>query len=409
MVLSAYFSASETAFSALNRIKIKNLAADGNKRAKRVLKLTERYDNLLSTILIGNNIVNIAASALATVTAAILSDSNWAVTIGTAILTVVILIFGEIIPKSLAKESAEAFAMFSAPFMSFMMIILTPLNVCFLGIKKFVSKIFKPSEIDSEIEEELLTFVDEAESEGNLDEDESDLIRNAIEFNETVAEDIYTPRVDIVAVDLNDTPEEIEEKFYKSGYSRLPVYKDTLDNIIGVLNQKDFTNPNNEGVSLEKIMTKPVMVVPSMKISKLLSTLQQKKSHLAVVLDEFGGTLGIVTLEDVIEELVGEIWDEHDEVVEDFQPMGEGRYRVLGGASLDDMYELFEKDPPEENDSNTVGGWVTENCGKIPSVGEELETDDFKIFVTKSDEKHVEEVIIEQIKKTEEETEDKEK
>lgn len=399
--MSAYFSASETAFSALNRIKIKNLAADGNKKAKRVIYLTDRYDNLLSTILIGNNIVNIAASALATITANIISNSNWAVTIGTAILTVVVLIFGEIIPKSLAKESAEAFAMFSAPFMRLMMVVLTPLSVCFLGIKKLISKMFKPREVDSEIEEELLTFVDEAESDGDLDEEESDLIRNAIEFNETVAEDIYTPRVDIVAVELTDPHEKIEETFYKSGYSRLPVYNETLDNIVGVLNQKDFTNPNNENASLEKIMTKPVMIVPSMKISKLLSTLQLKKSHLAVVLDEFGGTLGIVTLEDVVEELVGEIWDEHDEVVEDFQPMGEGRYRVLGSASLDDMFELFEMEVPEENDSNTVGGWVTEFKEQIPAVGEEIIIEPFNIFVTKSDEKHVEEVIVTLMKKEE--------
>lgn len=399
--MSAYFSASETAFSALNRIKIKNLAADGNKKAKRVIYLTDRYDNLLSTILIGNNIVNIAASALATITANIISNSNWAVTIGTAILTVVVLIFGEIIPKSLAKESAEAFAMFSAPFMRLMMVVLTPLSVCFLGIKKIISKMFKPKEVDSEIEEELLTFVDEAESDGDLDEEESDLIRNAIEFNETVAEDIYTPRVDIVAVELTDSHEKIEETFYRSGYSRLPVYNETLDNIVGVLNQKDFTNPNNENASLEKIMTKPVMIVPSMKISKLLSTLQLKKSHLAVVLDEFGGTLGIVTLEDVVEELVGEIWDEHDEVVEDFQPMGEGRYRVLGSASLDDMFELFEMEVPEENDSNTVGGWVTEFKEQIPAVGEEIIIEPFNIFVTKSDEKHVEEVIVTLMKKEE--------
>ena len=399
--MSAYFSASETAFSALNRIKMKNLAADGNKKAKRVIYLTDRYDNLLSTILIGNNIVNIAASALATITANIISNSNWAVTIGTAILTVVVLIFGEIIPKSLAKESAEAFAMFSAPFMRLMMVVLTPLSVCFLGIKKIISKMFKPKEVDSEIEEELLTFVDEAESDGDLDEEESDLIRNAIEFNETVAEDIYTPRVDIVAVELTDPHEKIEETFYKSGYSRLPVYNETLDNIVGVLNQKDFTNPNNENASLEKIMTKPVMIVPSMKISKLLSTLQLKKSHLAVVLDEFGGTLGIVTLEDVVEELVGEIWDEHDEVVEDFQPMGEGRYRVLGSASLDDMFELFEMEVPEENDSNTVGGWVTEFKEQIPAVGEEIIIEPFNIFVTKSDEKHVEEVIVTLMKKEE--------
>ena len=366
LLMSAYFSASETAFSSMNRILMKNLAGDGNKKAAKALHLAEQYDKLISTILIGNNIVNIVASSLATVTANKLSDSNWAVTVSTFLLTVVILIFCEISPKSLAKDSAESFAMFSAPFMHFLMIILTPANICFMGWKKLLTKIIKPKAIKSEIEEELLTFVDEAENEGNLDEEESDLIRNAIEFNETKAEDIFTPRVDIVAVNLEDSHDKIRQVFFESGFSRLPVYRNSIDNIVGVLNQKDFTNPGNARKPIEDIMSKPLLIFPSIKIAKLLSMLQKKKCHLAVIVDDYGGTMGIVTLEDVMEELVGEIWDEHDQVVEPFTDLGNGRYRIICSASLEDMFEFMDMDADEqEQDSSNVGGWVMENLGRI--------------------------------------------
>lgn len=396
VAMSAYFSGSETAFSAVNKLQMKKLADDGNKKAKRVLKLVDKYDALISTILIGNNIVNLSASALATITAAEISDSNWAVTIGTAILTVVVLVFGEISPKSMAKESAESFAMFSAPFMQFLVYLMTPLNLCFMGWKKLMSKVIKPKKIELEIEEELLTFVDEAENEGDLDEGESDLIRNAIEFNETVAEDIYTPRVDMVAVNITDSKDKIQQTFYNSGYSRLPVYRDSIDNIIGVINQKDFTNPVNKELAIEEIMSKPVMVVPSTKLSKLLGILQKKKSHLAILVDEYGGTMGIVTMEDVVEELVGEIWDEHDEVIEEFTEISENRYRVLCTASLKDMFDYFDIDEPEEEqDTVSVSGWITEALGKIPQVGDNFIYENINIYVTKCDAKHVEEIIVE--------------
>lgn len=396
VAMSAYFSGSETAFSAVNRLQMKKLADDGDKKAKRVLKLIDKYDALISTILIGNNIVNLSASSLATITAAEISDSNWAVTISTAILTVVILVFGEISPKSMAKESAESFAMFSAPFMQFLVYILTPLNVCFMGWKKLMSKVIKPKKIELEIEEELLTFVDEAENEGDLDSGESDLIRNAIEFSETVAEDIYTPRVDMVAINIYDSKEKIQQTFYNSGYSRLPVYRDSIDNIIGVVNQKDFANPENKNLPVEEIMSKPVMVVPSIKISKLLSILQKKKSHLAILVDEYGGTKGIVTMEDVVEELVGEIWDEHDEVIEEFTKLSEKRYRVLCSASLEDMFDYLDMDEPEEEQETvSVCGWVTEALGKIPQVGDSFKYENLEVFVTKCDAKHVEEIIVE--------------
>ena len=395
LCLSAYFSASETAFSSMNRILMKNLAGDGNKRAARALHLAEQYDKLLSTILIGNNIVNIVASSLATVTAAKLSNSNWAVTVSTFILTVVVLIFCEISPKSLAKDSAESFAMFSAPLMRFLMLILTPVNACFTGWKKLLTKLIKPKAIKSEIEEELLTFVDEAENEGNLDEEESDLIRNAIEFNETKAEDIFTPRVDIVAVNMEDSRDKIRHTFFESGFSRLPVYRNSIDNIVGVLNQKDFTNPQNARKPIEELMSKPLLIFPSLKISKLLGMLQKKKCHLAVIVDDYGGTMGIVTLEDVVEELVGEIWDEHDQVVEEFTDLGNDRYRILCSASLEDMFDFMDmKLPEQEQESANVGGWVMENLGRIAQPGDTFYAAGLQVTVTACDGPRVEEIIV---------------
>ncbi len=395
LLLSAYFSASETAFSSMNRILMKNLAGDGNKKAAMALRLAEQYDKLISTILIGNNIVNIVASSLATVTAAKLSDSSWAVTISTFVLTVIVLIFCEISPKSLAKDSAENFAMFSAPFMHFLMVVLTPVNICFMAWKKLLTKIIKPKTIKSEIEEELLTFVDEAENEGNLDEEESDLIRNAIEFNETKAEDIFTPRVDIVAVNIEDSHDKIRQTFFESGFSRLPVYRNSIDNIVGVINQKDFTNPDNAKRAVEDIMSKPLLIFPSIKISKLLGMLQKKKCHLAVIVDDYGGTMGIVTLEDVVEELVGEIWDEHDRVVEEFTDLGNGRYRIICSASLEDMFEFMDIEMPEqEQESANVGGWVMENLGRIAKNGDSFDAGNLQITVTSCDGPRVEEIIV---------------
>ncbi len=395
LLMSAYFSASETAFSSMNRILMKNLAGDGNKKAAMALRLAEQYDKLISTILIGNNIVNIVASSLATVMAAKLSDSSWAVTISTFVLTVVVIIFCEISPKSLAKDSAENFAMFSAPFMHFLMVVLTPVNICFMAWKKLLTKIIKPKTIQSEIEEELLTFVDEAENEGNLNEEESDLIRNAIEFNETKAEDIFTPRVDIVAVNIEDSHDKIRQTFFKSGFSRLPVYRNSIDNIVGVINQKDFTNPDNAKRAVEDIMSKPLLIFPSIKISKLLGMLQKKKCHLAVIVDDYGGTMGIVTLEDVVEELVGEIWDEHDRVVEEFTDLGNGRYRIICSASLEDMFEFMDMEMPEqEQESANVGGWVMENLGRIAKNGDSFDTGNLQITVTSCDGPRVEEIIV---------------
>ena len=393
ILVSSYFSASETAFFSMNKIRLKNMAADGNKRAALALKLAEDYDKLLSSILIGNNIVNIGSSALATVLFIELLGSKGA-SVSTAVMTVLVLIFGEITPKSIAKNSPEKFALFSAPILRVVNIVLSPLNFIFSLWQKLVYKIIKPSDDERGVtEEELLTMVEEAENEGGLDVHESELIKNAIEFNDIEVIDIHTNRVDVVAVDMESSNEEIAVVFRENGYSRLPVYKDSIDNIIGILNQKDFNNAVNDGLTVEQVMGEPVFVVPSMKISQLLTLLQKEKSHMAVIIDEYGGTVGIVTLEDILEELVGEIWDEHDEVIESIEQIGENTYKVLCSSDLDNMLDKFEI--KEELDFSTVGGWVIDTFERIPEVGESFDYENLHVTVSKRDSRHVLEVTVE--------------
>lgn len=403
VLMSAYFSASETAFSSLNRIRMKNMANDGNKRAALALRMAEDYDKLLSTILIGNNIVNIGASAIATVMfVSWLGDSG--ATVSTVIMTLLVLTFGEITPKSLAKSFPEQFAMFSAPILRVILTVLTPLNFLFLSWQKIVYKVVKKSDDRGVTEEELLTMVEEAQNDGEIDSHESELIRNAIEFNDIEVVDIHTNRVDVVALDIESSIDEAREIFAESGYSRLPVYSESIDNIIGVINQKDFYKAVANGKSISEAMNEPVYVIPSMKISELLPVLQKEKSHMAIIIDEYGGTVGIVTLEDILEELVGEIWDEHDEVIEDFEQIGENKFKVLGSADLDDTLEHFNLEV-DEDDSTTVGGWVTEKLGHIPEVGEEFEYENLHIVVTQIGQRHVDEVHI-TVREIEEETEE---
>lgn len=392
IMISSYFSASETAFFSMNKIRIKNMASSGNKRAELVLKLSENYDKLLSSILIGNNIVNIASSAIATVLFVKLLG-NSGVTAATAIMTVVVLVFGEITPKSLAKNSPEKFALFSAPILRVINIILTPLNLIFSLWQKLIYKIIKPSDDRGVTEEELLTMVEEAQNDGEIDPHESELIRNAIEFNDIEVIDIHTNRVDVIAIDVTADPADVDKIFEESGYSRLPVYKDSIDNIIGVVNQKDFNNAIKNKKPITHVMTEPVFVIPSMKISQLLTLLQKQKSHMAVIIDEYGGTVGIVTLEDILEELVGEIWDEHDEVIESIVKIADNKYKVLCSSDLDDMLEKFGLD--NDIDIPTVGGWVTETFERIPNVGESFDFENLHITVTKRDSRHILEITVE--------------
>lgn len=389
---SAFFSASETAFSSLNQIRLKSRAEDGDASAARVLAMAEKYDKLLSTILIGNNIVNISSASLATVIF-IKYFGNAGITLSTVMMTVLVLIFGEISPKSLAKESPERFAMFSAPVMRLLLWVLAPVNWIFMQWKKLLSMVFKAQEDKGITEEELLTIVDEAQNDGGIGEQEGELLRSAIEFHELDVSDILTPRVDVVAVSDKDTPEEVAELFRSTGFSRLPYYEDTIDNILGVINQKDFYGRKDWKAPVKEVVSSVLFITDSMKISRLLHLLQQNKAHMAVVTDEYGGTAGIVTLEDVIEELVGDIWDEHDAVEEeDFKKIAERRYRVEGSADLEEMLELFGMEEDPELDVSTVNGWVLGVLGRIPKEGEVFQYDKLTAKVTKADERRVIEV-----------------
>lgn len=390
VTFSAYFSATETAFTSLNKIRLKNMAGDGDKKAKDVLEIYDNYDNLFSTILVGNNLVNIAISSIATVMFLELYP-KYGATIATAVATVIVLIFGEISPKSLAKESPERFAMFSAPIIRFFMLILKPINWIFSCWKKLIAKLFNADGIRPITEDELLTMVEEAQTEGGIDEGQSELIQNAIEFNDLEAWDVLTPRVDIKAIEIDEDEGEIAELFLETGFSRLPVYEDDLDNIIGVLNQKDFHNYIKGGRASVSEYIKPVIFVAgSMRIAQLLKRLQTVKTHIAIIVDEYGGTYGLVTMEDIIEELVGEIYDEHDAVaLQDIVQQQDGSYRVLCSTNIDKMFDYFDID--EEVDATTVNGWVILQIDKLPEVGDSFvyiaDNKEFDVAVTKADER----------------------
>ena len=393
IIMSAYFSATETAFSSLNRIRIKNMAEKGNKRAGLVLKLSENYDGMLSTILIGNNIVNIASASLATVIFVKLLGDEAGASISTVVTTIVVLIFGEVSPKSIAKESPEQFAMFSAPFLNAFMVLLTPANYLFKQWKKLLSVLIRTSGDSGITEEELLAIVEEAKQDGGIDEQEGSLIKSAIEFTELEAMDIATPRVDVTGIPVDADKEEIAAVFGETGYSRLPVYKDKIDDIIGIIYQKDFYNQVYRGVcSVEAIVRPALYVAKSKKINVLLKELQKNKMHIAVVIDEFGGTMGIVTLEDILEELVGEIWDEHDVVVQEIEKISDQEYLVLGNTSVEKLFE--ELSAEEEFESFTVSGWVMELAERIPEEGDVLYYENMTITVMKMKDRRVEQVRI---------------
>lgn len=391
LIMSAFFSSTETAFSSLNRIRVKSLAEKGDKRAALVLKLSDQYDKLLSTILIGNNIVNIASASVATVLFIRWFDEETGPTISTIVTTVIVLIFGEISPKTLAKESPELFARFSAPIIQVLIYILTPINFLFVQWKKLLSLVFKTSEDTSISEEELLTMVDEAESEGGIDEEEGDLIRSAIEFSDVEVVEIFTPRVNIVGIAADTDNQTIAKLFKETGFSRLPVYRDSIDNIVGIIHEKDFYNeiaPKNRSIDI--IVKPPIFVAKTMKIGELLKMLQKNKSHIAVVADEYGGTLGIVTLEDVLEELVGEIWDEHDRVVEQFWKTGSHEYLARGAADFEDVLANFGYEDDEIADAyTTVNGWMIDQLEHIPKQGESLTYKNLDFIVQDADDRHV--------------------
>ncbi len=392
IAFSAYFSATETAFSSLNKTRVKTLAEKGDKKAQLVCTLCEKYDKLISTILIGNNIVNIATASLGTIIFVRLYGDLGA-TISTVVVTVVVLIFGEITPKSIAKDCPETFAMFSAPFIRVLIWLFTPLNFLFSAWKKLVSRVLKLESNGKMSQEELLMLVDEVQQGGSIDKNEGELLRNAIEFTEREAEDILTHRVDLEAVSVDADKEEIARVFSESRFSRILVYEENIDNIIGVIHQKDFyIHGGIARQELKELLTPVVYVLKNEKINSLLRQLQKIKSHVAVVLDEYGGTYGIVTMEDILEELVGEIWDEHDEVTEDFREVAPGVFRVDASTELEEFCNRF--DVKTDSEMVSLGGWVMEQLGHLAKIGDSIRYGNLGILVTAMDNHRIMEVEI---------------
>lgn len=405
IMLSGYFSASEMAFTSVNKIRLMNMEANGNKRAGAVLRATENFDKLLSTVLVGNNIVNITSASIATLFFnSLIKSANLATTVSTVVMTVVVLIFGEITPKLFAKEKPEACAMLFYPLLKMLMIVLTPINLIFSGWKWLLRKIFKFKKTSTITEGELLTIVETAENEGELQEHESQLIRSAIEFEDLDVKDIMIPRINVIAVEENSDMESVYDKFVQHGFSRMPVYAENIDAVVGIIHEKDFyALLHDGGKDIKSIIQSSVCVSSSMKISTVLRMLQKAKVHMAIVVDEFGGTEGIVTLEDILEELVGEIYDEHDEIEILFKKVDDKTFIVSGDENVEDMYEKLDLSAPDDTESTTVSGYITELMDKIPQTGEKLTLKDIEIEVTKASAKHVQEVKVTLLENEEEE------
>lgn len=402
---SAFFSATETAYLSFNQLRMKNLASSGNKRAKLVMSMYDDYDRLISSILIGNNIVNITLSSISTVLfIKFIGDAG--ATVSTVVITVVVLIFGEITPKSVSKDFADPFVLKTVYIVRGCVCILYPFSMVFGLWQKLVDRITVKPEEDVVTEEEIITMVDEAEEDGKIDPDEGNLIRSAIGFSDLTAAEILTPRSDIIYLTKDMTNDEISAKFMESGYSRMPMCEESLDDVCGILHEKDFLYYlKNPSVPIESILTKSVFVSKHINIYELLKILQDAKCHMAVVSDEFGSVVGIVTLEDIIEELIGEIWDEHDKVEELFTLLSDGSYLIDCSADTDALFELLGIETEDEHteQAQTVNGWLIINFGYIPDIGEKIDLDGLHIEVTATDKTKILEAKISKIPENESE------
>ena len=395
LIMSAYFSATETAFSSANSTRLKTMAEKGDSGAALACDLLERYDQLLSTILIGNNIVNILTASLGTVLFVRLYGDIGA-TISTVVVTVVVLIFGEISPKSIAKDCAESFAIFSAPIIRVLIWIFTPLNFLFSLWKKLLAKLFHLSADSPMSQEELMMLVDEVQQDGGIDKNEGELLKNAIDFSEQQAQDILIHRVDLAALPVTASKEEVAEMFTQTKYSRLLIYQDSIDHILGTIHQKDFyVGCGVTDKPLSEIIAPALFVLENEPISQLLKKLQQAKTHVAVVVDEYGGTCGIVTMEDILEELVGEIWDEHDEVEVFIHKQSPNSYLVDAGMDFEDFSTYFHL--KSDSEMVSVSGWVMEQFGRVPENGDSFRLDGYQFTVTNVDNHRIEQIRVTQI------------
>lgn len=394
LILSSFFSATETAFSAMNTTKLKTLAEKGNKNAALVCKLDEQYSRLISTILIGNNIVNIAMASVGTVLFT-LKFGDMGATLSTIVVTIVVLIFGEISPKSIANNCPEQLAMLSAPVVQFLIWIFLPLNILFVGWQKLLTKIFHLEPSAKMSQEELLTLVNEVQEDGTIDEDEGGLLRNAIEFSDQEARDILIHRTDLAALPITATKDEIAEMFTETKFSRLLIYRDTIDDILGTIHRKDFYV--GRGITekeVKDIISPAIYVLESEPIRMILKKQQKAKTHVAVVVDEYGGTCGIVTMEDILEELVGEIWDEHEEAEVLLRRIAPDTYLVDASMDFEEFAEYFKLN--DESEMVSVSGWVMEQFGRVPEQGDQLTYKGLEIEVTKVGNHHVDEIRVKQ-------------
>ena len=381
LLFSAFFSAAETAYSSVSKARLKTLADNGNSLARVAVRLYGDFDGLLATVLIGNNLVNIALTATTTMLLVGRHGARNGALLSTALVTPTIILLGEITPKSIAREYPEHIALFAAPLLWLLCWVLSPLTALFVLWKRLLSRMMKLPELPRMSQEELLLLVDEVQHDGSIDKDEGALLRNAIKFTECPAEDIITHRVDLAAVPVDATREEVAAKFVETEYSRLLVYEGNIDNIVGVLVLKDFfASSLRPEWRLRDILTPPFFVQKTEKIDDVLKKLQTTRSQMAVVLDEFGGTLGILTVEDILEELVGEIWDEHDKVVERFKQVAPGAYSVDCTVTLDDFQEFFHV--RLESEESLLSGWILERLHRLPQKGDHLSVGNLDITIS---------------------------
>jgi putative hemolysin len=397
ILLSAFFSSAETAYSSVNKIRLRNFESEGQRGSKKALYIAENFDRALSTILVGNNIVNIAAASISAKLATDLVGGNTGLVISTFAMTLLILIFGEILPKSLAKENAERYALSISAILYLLIKILTPVNFFFIKLKEWVSKIFsKNDSMPSVTEEELKVMLDISEEEGVIDKEERELIHRSMDFDGIMVTEVLTPRIDVKAVEVNQPVEDIKEMFFEERFSRIPVYEDHIDNVIGILSEKEFfTHLLKYGeVNIRELIREPMFVFESAKISTLLSKLQKDKVHMAIVVDEFGGTTGLITLEDILEEIVGEIWDEQDEKFHSMTKISDNVYTFDSQFQLDDFTELLNLPEPESS-YHTIGGWVVESFEEIPAEGETFEYENVKVIVEEVENRRIRTIKVE--------------
>lgn len=373
IILSAFFSATETAFSTVNTIRLKHKSDRGNKRATKALYITDNYDRALTTILIGNNIANLACSSIAT-TLCINLFGSYGAAISTGVLTLLILTFGEISPKCIAKEKSEAFALHTASILSVLMFIFYPLAFLFIHIKEIAIKLVKKDAFSPSVTEgELKVILENSEEEGVLEQQERELVQSALDFDEKTVQEVLTPRVDITAIDIDDSYEKNKNIILTERYSRIPVYKESIDNVVGILHARDYLEELLKGKepNIKKLMQPPYFVYKTKKLSTVLTEFKLKKLHIAIVADDYGGTLGIVTMEDLLEEIVGDIWDEDEVEKPDYLEVDNATYILNGDMTITDIEELFGlREDFIKSESFSVGGWVTENLGDIPKKGD---------------------------------------